>query len=170
MKQIEFGTCFNIPLGNEEFAFGYVVFDGDFVIANVFDFKSTNEKDFELAFTKPLLIKEWLTDIIVFSGTNWGRRYPKWKLYRKLKFSGATIPLEPFVIFGGPPASSYRRLNYITDEIELATDDDVKKYQRFITRVGDYYTAFVNLKFSGIEFDAIRYDSDSSQYVPVVPS
>lgn len=164
MKKIELGTCFSVPFDDGSFAFGYVIHDGKFLLVNIFDFKSNNEGDILLALKSPYLVKDWLIDAVVFSST--GRRlYKKWKLHRKIIFDSPVTPSEPFVVFGDD--NNYKLLNYLTEEVRPASDNDVGKYQKFITWHSSYYTAFLIYKFQGVRFKDLEYDFDLGRYVPV---
>lgn len=164
MKKLDAGTCFYIPLNNGEFGFGYIVYDNQFLIVNIFDFKSDNYKDISTAFGRPLLIEGWLIDIVVFAKIK-SATFPKWELLRKVIYDNPKHPENPIVIYGLP--SRLKRLNYITGDIADGTSDDVNEYPRFITRHCDYYSTFVRLKISGAIFDDLWFDEASNSYIPI---
>ena len=165
MKKIDVGTCFYIPLESGEFGFGYIVYDDRFLIVNIFDFKSNSCKKVISAFDRPLLIEGWLIDVVVFAKIK-NAMHPKWELLRKVIYDNPKFPVNPIVIYGLP--SRLKCLNYVTGDTFDATDNDINIYPRFITRHSDYYSAFVRLKYSGVQFDNLRFDEKLDCYIPVL--
>lgn len=162
MKYIPLGTGFSIPLENNEYGFGYVNYEGNFLMVNILDFRSHDPKNIKAALTSPLLITDWLIDWAVFSTTK-NSSYPKWKLHRGVVFNEYQKPLCHHVIFG---ASRDRKcLNFLTEDIHPATDDDISRYPSFSTFHVDYYSFFVRAKYQGIDFNNVAYDEEKQTYV-----
>lgn len=162
MKEIKLGTCFSIPLENEEYGFGYVNYEGDFLMVSIFDFKSKSSKDIKNSFDKPLLITDWLIDWVVFSNVK-SSLYPKWILHRNIILENYKKPQCHYVIFGSE--FDKKCLNFITDEVHPASHDEIAKYPQFSTYHVDYYATFVRAKYLGVNFNKVIFDDGKNDYV-----
>ncbi len=169
MKKIELGTCFSIPLDDNQYGFGYVNYEGQFLMVNIFDFISRNQKDVKLALEKPLLVTDWLIDWVVFYAPRKkliNNMYPAWKLHRNIIYPDYIPPQTPFVIFGGH--DNLRCFNFYTGEQHPATKHEIKTYPRMITHHSDYYGAYIRETLKGTVFDDVRYNRERETYIPIV--
>lgn len=141
MKPIEKGTCFVIPFDEKQFGFGYVTFATQFLVVNVFDFLSDDEKELETAFGKPLIKRDWITDWVVFM-TFKNSQFPKWKLKRNRIVPEILPPKQPNVIYAN------RVFNFETGETgRPATEADRRTLEEVSLTVSTLYNVEIRKCF-----------------------
>ncbi|WP_064792207.1 hypothetical protein [Shewanella woodyi] len=159
MKDVPIGTCFSIPLEDEVYGFGYVVYAGLFLTVNIFDYESKKPSDIKLSFSKPLLVKDMLADWMLFKKAKHDD-YPKWDLKRNVIVPEPLSPDVPSIILGNGNC-----LNFLTGEQHLATDLEKNEFPILTIHHKDYYSVYVRAMFNRINVSSIDFDEDRNCYV-----
>lgn len=146
---------FQVPLQCGTFAYGYIVFKGEFIWVNIYSFESDKENDFDKASQcKNLLIRDLMIDPMMFTKSK-RVNFTPWKLKHKVVVEEPLPPQHDFYIIGTQESPKVVSIDEENPSSEPASEEDLKIYQKHSISSGRYYTLLIEAKLRGKKVELV---------------